>query len=458
MTTEALPAGRHAHHASTPDTLGFAATGLLLTCLVLGGATRQNALLIAILELIALPIGLLAAWKLGAAHGVRGLWAPLVLLAAIVLLPLAQLIPLPFETWAQLPGRAQLAEALRQAGDPPAWLPMSVTPDLTLRSALALLPPVAMFLAAVQMSPAARRRTVEVVLVVVLASIVLGLLQIATGQDSPLRPYPTTNITSAVGFFANRNHQAILLVVAIPLAAAWAVDRGGRSIRWLAVALVVLAVAGVGVAKSRAGILLLAPALVGAMLVILRGDGHQRDRRMLALAFGAVAIAGGLLTAILYGGDIVDRFEERAANEMRLDVLPEVLALADNYAPLGSGIGSFDPAYRAVERVEMVSGNFLNHAHNDYAELWAEAGVPGVAIVLAFFVWAGFAGISVWRSPSRGGASAFNRAAPLVILLLAIHSVVDYPLRSLAMASLFAFACGLMAAPAPLARHIPAGR
>jgi O-antigen ligase len=456
MTVEALPGGRQAQSAAASDLLSLAAIGLMLACLLLGGATRQNALLVAILELMALPIAMVAGWRLATAHGLRTLAAPLVILLAIVLLPLAQLIPLPFETWAQLPGRADLAAGLRQAGAAPAWLPMSVTPDLTLRSAFALIPPIAVFLAGVQMSGGARRRVVEMVLLVVLVSIVLGLLQVATGRESVLRPYPTTNATSAVGFFANRNHQAALMLASIPLAAAWAVERGDKPIRWLAVGLAVLAVAGIGVARSRAGILLIAPALLGAMLVILRGAARKPERRRLGFAFGAVALAGVALTGALWGGDIAQRFEDRAENEMRLNVLPAVLELAETYAPYGSGIGSFDPAYRVIEPVEAVGTHFLNHAHNDYAEVWVEAGVAGAVVVIGFLVWAAIAGFRIWSAPARGGA--INRAATVVILLLVIHSLVDYPLRTLALAGLFAFACALIAAPTPLARPIPPRR
>ena len=453
MTAEALPTGRPAQSSLTADVLGLAAIGLMLACLLLGGATRENARLVAILDLMALPLALASAWRLAGSHGVRSVLAPLVLVAVIVLLPLIQLIPLPFELWAGLPGRAALAEALQRAGAAPAALPMSVTPDLTLRSAMALIPPVAVFLASLQMSVGARRRAIEMVLVVVLVSIVLGLLQVATGADSPLRPYADTNLTSAVGFFANRNHQAALLVIAIPLAAAWAVDQGDKHVRWLAVALAVLAVAGIGAARSRAGILLTAPALLGAVMLILMGAGrHRRGRRQLGIAFGAVALAGALLTAVMAGGGIVERFEDRAESDIRLDALPDVLALADTYAPLGSGIGAFEPAYRVVERTETVGPTFLNHAHNDYAELWVEAGIAGAVTVLAFLIWALVAAIGIWRGPARGGAPAYNRAATLVVALLAVHSFVDYPLRTLALAGVFAFACGLLAAPTPLTR------
>lgn len=454
MTSTTLAAERGTRTQAPTDLLAIAAIGLMLACLLLGGASRENALPVAILELLSLPVAMIAGWRLVGAHGVRSLGAPLVILAAVVLLPILQLVPLPFATWAGLPGRRELAGALRQAGAAPSSLPLSLTPDLTWRSLLALIPPIAVFLSAVQMSARARRRAVEVVLLVVLVSIVLGLLQVATGADSPLRLYERTNAESAVGFFANRNHQASLLVVSIPLAAAWASAQGDKPIRWLAIALTVLAIAGVGVARSRAGIVLVAPALLGAMLLILQGSRRKPERRRLGLAFGAIAAVGVALTAVLWGAAITQRFEDRSESDLRLDVLPSVLSLAENYAPLGSGIGSFDPAYRVIEPVETMDTPYLNHAHNEYAETWVEAGVAGAIVIVAFLVWILIAAVRIWMSP-EGSSGGYARAATLMVLLFAIHSLVDYPLRTLALAALFAFACALVAAPTPLARALP---
>lgn len=451
--TQALASERWSRAQAGSDLLAIASIGLMLACLLLGGASRENALLVAILELMALPVALVAGWRLAGAHGLRGVAAPLAILGAIFLTPLLQLIPLSFEAWAGLPGRAGLAEALRQAGAAPGSMPMTLTPDLTWRSLLALIPPTAVFLSVLQMSAGARRRAVEIVLLVVLVSIVLGLLQVATGEDSPLRPYERTNANSAVGFFANRNHQASLMLISIPLAAAWASEQGDKPVRWLAVVLAVLAIAGIGVARSRAGVILVAPALLGAMLLILRGSRRKPERRRLGLAFGGVAVAGVALTAALWGADITQRFEDRSETDLRLDVLPSVLALAENYAPWGAGVGSFDPAYRVIEPVETMDTPYLNHAHNDLAEIWVEAGVPGAIIIAAFLVWVLIASVRIWMSPDRGGGYA--RAATLVVLLLAVHSMVDYPLRTLALAALFAFACALVAAPTPLARALP---
>jgi len=48
----------------------------------------------------------------------------------------------------------------------------------------------------------------------------------------------------------------------------------------------------------------------------------------------------------------------------------------------------------------------------------------------------------------RLGANGLARAGSLVVAMILVHSAVDYPLRTVAMTSLFAFACALLV-PAP---------
>jgi O-antigen ligase len=121
------------------------------------------------------------------------------------------------------------------------------------------------------------------------------------------------------------------------------------------------------------------------------------------------------------------------------------------FAPLGSGAGSFATVYQMFEPVETMGPRFVNHAHDDFVEVWLEAGVAGVALVAAFLAW--------WVSATwyvvqdrRGHGAALSLAGSLIVGMLAIHSLVDYPLRTPALAVLLAFACGLIV-PAPHAAH-----
>jgi len=159
-------------------------------------------------------------------------------------------------------------------------------------------------------------------------------------------------------------------------------------------------------------------------------------------------LAAGLVGAVLVGAfaraALLQRFHESIVTSLRAQTAPTVRHAADLYFPFGSGLGSFDPVYRALEPIGAVTSSYFNHAHDDALELLVETGVFGMSVLGAFLVW------WLWiaaRLLTRGrdAASQVAAFASLAVLALLAHSLVDYPLRTTAMASLFALACGLMA-------------
>ncbi len=90
-------------------------------------------------------------------------------------------------------------------------------------------------------------------------------------------------------------------------------------------------------------------------------------------------------------------------------------------------------------------GSYVNRAHDDYLELWLEAGVVGATFGAIGLIWIGRNAISPWRRADAGSAdNLLARAATISIALLLLHSFVDYPLRTSAMLAFFAVACALL--------------
>jgi O-antigen ligase len=431
-------------------TIVFAgAVVLVLASGLFGGASQANALSLMTVELASLPLLFVSLYLTLAGAGPRGVRLPLALLAAVVALPLLQLIPLPASLWTQLPGRGPVVDILGVArlGRPP--LPLSLTPSQTWRSAMALAPPAAMFLGALLITDGQRRLLAACWLVLAVVSVGIGSLQLLGGGHSALYFYRITNTDAAVGLFANQNHEAALLFGLMPLAAVFAARFNGdfqdrRNFGGLLGALYLLvALAGVAVTRSRAGLVLAVLALACAAAVIARGGVLRRHWR-LAMAVGAVAaavIAGIVVVALT---PILDRFTGGYL-EPRLQNWPLVLKTANDFLPLGTGIGSFETIYASVEPLTAVGPFYFNHAHNDYLELWLETGVVGVALMLVFAAWLAIRLAAVWAAKAGGGDRDLPSGASLLVLLLLAHSVVDYPLRTEALAVLFAFACATLA-------------
>lgn len=428
------------------DAVAIAAAILLALSFVFGGASREHALRLALVELAALPLLVLSANRL-----IRtGLWREhrfaLGLLGLIAAIPLIQLIPLPPFLWTALPGRADMVLALQLAGIQPGWAPITATPDLTWQSVLALLPPAAMFMAVLGASHAQTARMMWFYLAGAVVAVLLGAAQLASG-GAQLYLWATTAAGSVTGFFANRNHLATLLLSCLPFAAVFgaAVLRRRSDERlplWFGALFMGLVVIGLAAIRSRAGVILFGPIAVAGMLAAWIAAGRGRPGPGLIALTGGVAAAIGVV-AVLALPPILARFDVQSAPEGRFEGWPVVADAADAWLPLGSGIGSFDAVFRSVEPLEQLDPTFFNHAHNEYLETWLEAGWPGVALIIAFLVWYGRRLWAAWKAgPSR--ERDLQRAASIALLAMLAHSAVDYPLRTATLAVLFALCAAIL--------------
>lgn len=428
------------------DSVAIAAMVLLAFSFAFGGASHSHALRLALVELASLPLLVLAARRLI----LTGVWREhrfsLGLLAAIVAIPLIQLIPLPPAVWTGLPGRDQMVLALELAGLEPGWAPLSLTPDRTWRSALALAPPAAFFLSMLSLSHIQRERLIQFFVAAAIVGILLGAAQLASGGDS-LYLWNWTGAGSVTGFFANRNHLASFLLIALP----FAVTFGAATLRrrdqrtaalWIGGLFAGLVVVALAAIRSRAGITLFAPVMVVSLLSAWIAAGRGRPGAGLLVMIGSI---GAALTAVavLALPPILDRFDTENQLEGRSNRWSLIAETAQNYLPLGSGIGSFDAVYRSVEPLEELDSTFFNQAHNEYLETWLEAGWLGIGVILAFLVWFTRRCWTAWKAPpSREGD--LQRAASIGIGVLVLHSAGDYPLRTVTLAVVFAMCCGLL--------------
>lgn len=429
---------------------------ILLLALVFGGGTRQGLWSDAIVQLASLPLlgaallGVLGADRLGKAR-----WA-LLILAAVVLVPLLQLVPLPPAIWTALPGRAAFAATYVDAGMALPWLGISLSPPATWRSALSLLPPVSVFLAVLLLGRQSRQALTLALIAFGFLSVLLGLLQVAQGPESALRFHSITNPSEAVGFFANRNHFAALLYVILPFTAAWAIglsaDRRPETLVAVALCLLVFAtlLLGLGIARSRAGLLLTLLAGAGCLAMTWTGQGPAGGRGGRGYLFVGI-LAGAILVVQFAAIGILQRLESDLADDLRWEFSSVSLAIAGAFQPWGSGIGTFEAIYRMYEEVERLRGVYANHAHNDYAQLLLEAGWIAAALMIAFLGWFVVRSVQIWRRPGTKTISTLDlsieRAATIVVLLICLHSAVDYPMRTTTIATLFALTCALMIPP-----------
>ncbi len=431
---------------------------LLLACWLGGGVTVDDTGLDEALQLMALPVLLLAVWLLLADGASRWVQAGIVIALLIVLVPLVQQLPIPMALWQLPPARQALAMDLAVAGVQvnPHW---SLTPAATERGLWALLPALATFLGACALQSRERRLLLLAILGLVVFNVFFAFFQAGLPPDSPLRLYQDFS-NGFGGLLVNTNHQATACIIGMVLALGLAAEARLREARgearprhhWRYLGLAVFLLLMVPLATSRAGMVIVLPAFAAALLLtgLLQPRRILRSRRMAAIALVALGLAVvGIRAGIGWMG--VDQVDE-----MRHEMAAAALAIGRAEAPLGSGVGSFVPAFEQAAPLSLRLPNYINHAHNEFAQWWMTSGWLGMlalAAVIGLLLAAG------WRVLRSEGRQAVLAAACWVALVAVLaHSWVDYPLRTLTLMATCGALAGVMLAAVGEARARQRGR
>jgi O-antigen ligase len=377
--------------------------------------------------------------------------------ALIVLIPLAQLIPLPPTVWRSLSGRELAVSILDNAGLGNRYRPLSLDSEATWRATFYLVPAIALFLSVLQANLAERRTLVAMVVSGAILSMLLAVFQVTEG--SPFYFYQTAHEGNAVGIFVNRNHCADMLLVGVALIPAL-VDWQPRWLQaqrltktyslfvaLLAAGLMILLALVVLPTISRAGTILMPLVLAVSLLRLIYGAKLFSARRSTTpIAIGVVALTGlGLIAVLALSGVAQSTFGRfaGAAQDVRQGYWRDTIYASQTYLPWGSGVGTFVPVYATAASLNQLVPQNVNHAHNDYLELALETGIEG-GLTLGLFA---AALLSSMFMPMTGAAQRLRGSAQIGIAILLAHSAVDYPLRTLCLIVIFGLLCGLMFAP-----------
>lgn len=422
------------------------ALAFALVLAIAGGSSRTDTSLLPVLRGTSVIVLLVALGNLG--ETARQDLRPFAVFSlALVAVMIIQLIPLPPTLWQALPGRAMIASGDQLIGLAAVWRPISLTPAGTIDDALALLPVLATLAICALLGRDRAAWLAYGLAVLLLLTCLMGVLQSAAGPGSALRLYSLTNEDSAVGLFANRNHQAALLACGLPVAAwlafhapkvtmAMGARYGALAFAATLIALMLLT------AGSRAGLVL---GLAGVVLSMAAIVPHRAGGRRLL-------VAGALVAAVLLGAALswgtrfasVQRLVTLPIRELRVETLGDTLGLIARYFPFGSGFGSFAAVYQIAERDALLSPNYLNAAHNDLLQIGVEGGIAAYLLLGAFLLWWIGTAVALFRH-GQNSRQYLGRAGFVVTLILFAASLTDYPLRTPLLGAVFAAGCWMMA-------------
>jgi O-antigen ligase len=413
----------------------------IFLCIVLGGSAQDiwGNLALQLLGMALIAWAAIHSRAQGTAGGPRALYW--LMLAALIIIAL-QLIPLPPSLWTRLPGREGMSAGFDLLGEKKPPLPISESPFDSVMTLFVAIPAIAVFCATERLRPSPRVLALATIAGTVLA-ITVGALQVAGGPDSWAYFYAITNL-GAVGFFANQNHMATLLLVSIPLTMALiyssAREQGSSKfgLHWTGVVVLVLVLFGVALNGSLAAYALVVPVLLASLAL---GPARVRWRRFAipVAVLGVAAAVAVLISAPM--GQSGDSPEAGQSVASRLEIWGTTARAIEQTFPVGTGLGSFDQVYRQHEDPLAVMQYYVNHAHNEYLELVLELGLAGVLLMAGFLLWWAIATVRIWRSHI---STPFVRASTIITAAILTHSLVDFPIRTGTISVIFAAALALM--------------
>jgi O-antigen ligase len=436
----------------------YAALAVLVAAILFGGASRIETGGAFLTRLVTLGAFVWLVWQRGSSAIRIERPAALIWLALIALV-LIQLIPLPYAMWTALPGRDLAKSAVDLVGEQP-WGAISLTPMRTLDTLLMLLCACVAYVIGAQLDASGRTILLTAVLGLMIVSALLALAQVGSGSQSALYFYAITNRDAGVGFFSNANHLANFLSGGIVLVGWWlaqrASDRRAPSTGALFTAglTVLLLLAAIFTTTSRAGTVFALVALGFAFTLLpLRQLGISR--RVAFAGAGAGFAIGATVVALLLTGVLGSgAFTFTGGESERVALVPQLLGIARDFLPFGTGAGSFDQIYRSYETRDGLQFAYLNQAHNEYLQILIEFGVLGVAALVAGLIWYARRAWQAFRvEPESRTVNRQQRAAAMVIVFVIVHSAGDYPLRTDGFAVYFALLCALLTPPIVVARR-----
>ncbi len=436
---------------SKPSPLFWVLAVFLMFLFATGGASRADVQSLVILRPVSVIVCALALMTLRSEHLAGRQWL-LGSFAALFILALLHVVPLPPTLWQSLAGHQDLVEVEKLVGLTDNWRPLTLAPMNGWHALLSLFVPLAVLLLGIQLNRDDLFRLLPLLIALAGASGLLGLLQAIGDPQSALYFYRITNNGSAVGLFANRNHAATLLACLFPMLAVFASTAKGttdevRFRQLLAAAIAIVLVPLILVTGSRSGLVSAVIGIVAAALLYRRPTAVRTVRKGSPDRMRAIPVLGGLaiislgfLTFFFSRAEAIERlFAEASGEDSRTDFWVVSIDLFWKYFPWGSGSGSFVEAFQILEPNYLLDATYLNRAHNDWVEIAVTFGLPGViGLVLAStaFFWRSY---KLWRNADANRRYvAFGRLASVCMAIIAIASVGDYPLRTPTMMGVFA--------------------
>jgi O-antigen ligase len=256
------------------------------------------------------------------------------------------------------------------------------------------------------------------------------------------------------GPYVNRNHFAGFVELVVPPGLAVLVLRGERrDLLPLLALFTMLPIGALFLAASRGGIVAFFCEMI--VLIVLVA---MRQTEWKTLAAGAmVLVLATAMVAWIGVGRAIERFAQYQSLEVtearRLEMTRDSWKIFRDHPLLGTGFGTLQQVFPKYETI--YDGLVVNHAHDDYVELLADAGIAGGLLGAWFLVLLFWQGANSLRGSRDTTDFALHAGALTACVGLLVHSFSDFNLHIPANALIFLLLAALstssLAPPRPLA-------
>ncbi|MDC8785674.1 Wzy polymerase domain-containing protein [Paucibacter sp. hw1] len=287
-------------------------------------------------------------------------------------------------------------------------------------------------------SPGARLAWFEILcwglLLAGLLSVVVSVVQVFVPQWADGTVIARSGVPGrAVGNMRQPNHLASLLMWSC-VAAVYLVEAGTRRLPlgrvWVLGLPAVLAalIFAVVLSGSRTGV-------IGVLILAIWG---ALDRRMLRASRLAL-LATPVMLGLCWGGvalwsassghalGVESRLAEGAGSPARLAILANSWALLKHNPLWGVGWGEFNLAWTFSEFAQRPVA-FFDHCHNLPMQLAVELGLPVSLTILGLLSWSLWRAFCLSTQASDVGLAVMRRCAFMLVLMIGLHSLLEYPL------------------------------
>jgi O-antigen ligase len=334
----------------------------------------------------------------------------------------------------------------------------TLVPDATLMAVLRMAGTIALFILAYEVATRAQRTSAMAwaIFVVVLAHAIWSIIALVMLNDYVFWGEKFAYQGVATGTFVNRNSFASFLGMGLVVGVCLVLAKAHRphvrhpkgsgmfseksielATLWAMVAIIYVALL---LTQSRMGVF---SATAAALLayIVMGLKHHDSPATVLARAAG-VLLAASIIGAGGFGLSLLERGVFAASDSTsRTDLYVQVIQMIRDMPLLGTGIDSFAASYEVVQAPPVNSSFTWDLSHSTYLMWWSEAGlVLGVLPIVAL----GAAAVMLVRIILRRRTNYAIAVIGLAILLLvALHSLIDFSFEIQANAMLFAVLLGL---------------